>query len=122
MLKKELVNRAKTLRNMPTPAETILWDALRKRQLHGVKFRRQHLMDGYIVDFICCSHRLIIEVDGKQHHAQVEYDTIRSDFLHAGGYQVLRFWNDEVVNRLDQVLGKIQEALLRAEVQSPRVF
>jgi len=106
-----LKERARTLRKTLTDAESVLWLALKKRQVNGIKFRRQHRIGSYIIDFICLSHRLIIEVDGAHHQNQIEYDTIRTKFLNAAGYKVLRFWNNEVFNQLDGVLETIWKTI-----------
>jgi very-short-patch-repair endonuclease len=104
-----LQERAKSMRKSLTEAESILWHALKGRKIKGVKFRRQHIFQNYIVDFISISHKLIIEVDGLQHLAQAEYDAIRTDFFKAGGYTILRFWNHEILNHLESVLERIVE-------------
>ena len=85
-----------------TRAENILWQALRNRQLEGMKFKRQVPLDGYILDFIYMEKRLIIEVDGGQ-HSQSQRDEVRDAHFNAAGFAVLRFWNDEVVENIDGV-------------------
>jgi very-short-patch-repair endonuclease len=102
---------AKQLRQKMTEAEKLLWSRIRNRQL-GVKFRRQTPIGRYIADFYCHEHKLIIELDGSQHLEQAEYDQIRTDYFNAQGISVLRFWNNEVLCQLDDVLVKIKEALL----------
>jgi len=102
---------AKQLRQNMTEAEKLLWSRIRNRQL-GVKFRRQTPIGRYIADFYCHEQKLIIELDGSQHLEQAEYDQIRTDFFAAQGIGVLRFWNNEVLCQLDDVLVKIKEALL----------
>lgn len=98
--------RAKALRGNPTPAEKIVWEVLRNRNLDGYKFRRQHPVDYFIVDFICHEGCLVVELDGQVHEdtEQKEYDEGRSFELEELGYKVLRFQNDEVFNDLDGVL------------------
>ncbi len=98
------------LRKEPTPAEAKLWSRLRNNQL-GVAFRRQHAIGPYIVDFCSPNPKLIIEVDGSQHLEQQEYDSERTAFLTANGYRVLRFWNSDVMNNLNDILGVILEEL-----------
>lgn len=93
-----------------TPAERRLWAYLRNDQL-GVTFRRQHAIGHYIADFCCIEKELIIELDGSQHLEQEEYDAERTAFLESQGYQVLRFWNNEVLNDLDGVMCVILEKL-----------
>ncbi|MCS6795776.1 MAG: DUF559 domain-containing protein, partial [Raineya sp.] len=98
---KKLKEFARNNRKNPTEAENILWQTLRNRNL-GVKFRRQHAIDGFIVDFVCLERSLIIEVDGAVHLAkeQQELDQIRTEYLEYLGYRVIRFTNDEVENNL----------------------
>ena len=100
-------DRARVLRNALTDAEKLLWNSIRRCQIKGVKFKRQYLIGSYIVDFICHSHKLIIEVDGNQHMEQTEYDANRTEFLEARGYKVLRFWNNEIFLHLSGVLESI---------------
>ncbi len=104
-------DRARELRKTQTDTELKLWQALKQRQIQGVKFRRQYCIGYYIVDFVCLSHRIIIEVDGSQHSEKVEYDLIRTEFLSKMGYQVLRFWNNEVFQNLEAVLESINNAV-----------
>ncbi|MDK1030187.1 MAG: DUF559 domain-containing protein [Anaerolineae bacterium] len=99
------------LRKVPTPAERILWAALRGNKLNGISFRRQHAIGKYIVDFCAIKAKLIIELDGSQHLDQEEYDTKRTAYLEAQGYQVIRFWNNQVSNDISGVLRTIQRAI-----------
>ena len=73
----------------------------------GVKFRRQHAIDNYIVDFCSLRRKLILELDGSQHLEQADYDMERTKHLEAKGYRVLRFWNNEIMNEIDAVLNMI---------------
>ncbi len=107
-----LKRRAKELRATQTDVEKLLWRALRNRQMAVAKFRRQHVIGCYIVDFVCLDKRLIIEVDGGQHADQQHYDLARDNFLRDRGYTVLRFWNNEVLNEFEAVLDKIHKALI----------
>ena len=107
---------ARRLRCDPTPAEVVLWTALRERQLSGVRFRRQHAIGRFIVDFYSAAHRLAIEVDGDIHAHQHERDGLRTEYLAARGVRVIRFRNEEVLQDLSTVLTRI-----RAELRSPRV-
>lgn len=91
---------ARDMRKAPTDAEAMLWGILRARQLDNMRFRRQHPIENYIVDFICLEEKLIIEVDGSQ-HAESEYDEKRDARLKELGYIVLRFWNDEILENSD---------------------
>ncbi|HEY3418389.1 MAG TPA: endonuclease domain-containing protein, partial [Armatimonadota bacterium] len=91
-----------------TPEETILWQHLRKNQLDALQFRRQQIIDGYIVDFYCHQAGLVIEVDGEIHDNTYEYDIERSKDLHNRNLYVLRFQNFEVRNDLAAVLHQIR--------------
>ncbi|UOQ77478.1 endonuclease domain-containing protein [Hymenobacter sp. 5516J-16] len=98
------------MRSNPTAAEDALWQALRNNQL-GVKFRRQHVIGTFIVDFVCVEAQLIVEVDGDVHRetGQAEHDAGRTHELTELGYHVLRFHNDEVLHHLPHVLLTIQQ-------------
>jgi very-short-patch-repair endonuclease len=100
-------HHARELRNNQTAAEGKLWQALRLHQVEEVRFRRQHAIGHYIVDFCCLKPKLIIEVDGGHHQEQKEYDDDRTAFLVSKGFRVLRFWNHEVMNDLNAVLREI---------------
>jgi very-short-patch-repair endonuclease len=102
---------ARTLRENPTEAERRLWSRLRKRQLDGYRFRRQAPLGPYVVDFACLAARLVIEVDGGQHSWRTEQDAMRKAWLEANGFQVLRFWNNEVQSNLDGVLETVRRTL-----------
>ena len=106
----ENLHLAKKLRTNQTDAELKIWQALRGSQLQGCKFRRQVPLDRYIVDFVCFEHKLIIEIDGGQ-HAFSEPDKLRDLQLNLQGFQVLRFWNNDVMNNLMSVLQRILESL-----------
>jgi very-short-patch-repair endonuclease len=101
--------KARQLRQTPTEAEKILWKALRRNQIGGVSFRRQHPIGRYVLDFYCPSAGLAIEVDGGQHAAgqQKEIDLRRDQWLAANGVRMLRFWNNEVLSNLQGVLQTI---------------
>jgi len=103
--------RARALRNEDTVAESELWERLRDRRLMGHKFRRQHSVGGYIVDFICPDARLVIEIDGAVHDGQEEADRLREAHLRSHGLRVIRFRNDEIADSLDALLERIQLAL-----------
>lgn len=104
---KEVEEAARRLREELTPAESILWRALRGRQLEGLKFRCQHPVGKFIVDFYCPTLKLVIEVDGSIHNQQQIYDLARTEQLQAFGYCVLRFTNDELIKDLPSVLDQI---------------
>ena len=108
--KRALIN-ARLMRREHTEAERRLWAALRSRRLAAFKFRRQHPIGHFIVDFACIGHRLVIELDGGQHAIQTAKDAARTDVIEALGYRVLRFWNNDVLSNTEGVLTKILEAL-----------
>ena len=97
---------ARTMRADATKAENLLWQALRNRQLAGLKFKRQVPLGGYILDFVCFEARLIVEVDGAQ-HAESNRDAERDRTFESLGFRTLRFWNDEVTDNIDAVCLKI---------------
>jgi very-short-patch-repair endonuclease len=94
-----------------THAERVLWRLLRDWRLSGVKFRRQQPIDRYIVDFVCFSHRLVIEVDGGQHASPDAYELRRTAYLERSGFRILRFWNNEVLENPEGIWEAIREAL-----------
>jgi len=104
---------AKELRQRETEAEQKLWSFLRNRQLKGKKFRRQHAIAGYIVDFYCNESKLAIELDGNFHTEPEakEYDKSRTALLNEIGITVLRFWNEEVIKDPSKVLQRISNHL-----------
>jgi very-short-patch-repair endonuclease len=100
-----LRTNAKRMRSDMTEAELKLWNAIRASRLMGLKFRRQMPIGNYIVDFVCPTHRVIVELDGS-HHADddtVSSDAKRTEFLQNLGWQVVRFWNHDVLNDIDNV-------------------
>jgi len=101
------MQRARALRKDMTDAERLLWRHLRDRRLGGFKFRRQHRVGPFIVDFICPEKMVIIEVDGGQHAINTSRDEKRSLILQNMGYQILRFWNNEVLQKTEAVLTRI---------------
>lgn len=107
------IEKARLLRQHQTQTEALLWEHLRARRLAGFKFRRQYVIGQYIVDFACLEAKLIVELDGG-HHAdaeQIAYDAVRTEFLQALDFRILRFWNREVEKDLSKVLQEIEEAL-----------
>jgi very-short-patch-repair endonuclease len=112
---KSLANARKLRKNMTFP-ERRLWYAIRNRNLAGIKFRRQTPLLGFVVDYLCAEHALILELDGKSHIGRYEYDLDRQQKLEAAGFRVLRFDNDEVLRDLEAVLG----AILLACGKTPR--
>ena len=97
----------RALRNNPTPHETMLWMQLKASRLQGLKFSRQMPIVGYRVDFVCRSHKLVIELDGSQHAESVEYDANRTRAIEKAGYRVIRFWNNDLMSNMDGVLETI---------------
>lgn len=102
---------ARQLRKGQTDAERRLWRALRNRSLCGYKFRRQHPVGPYTLDFYCFERGLAIEIDGGQHARQIGKDAGRTKFLFQKGIRVLRFWDNEVLQSLDCVLNAVLSAL-----------
>jgi very-short-patch-repair endonuclease len=113
-------DRARELRHPQTAAEATLWRALRARSL-GYKFRRQHPIDRFIVDFYCAHARLCIEIDGGSHFEpeQQAHDAARTEYLEGQGYQVLRFTNDEVRYNPDAVASAIIRTIEQRLTPSP---
>ena len=109
--------RASQLRKSMSDAERKLWSALRQRQINGLRFRRQHPLGPYIVDFVCLERRLVVEVDGGQHGEadQIAHDMRRTRWLENEGYRVVRAWTTEVFENLNGVVESI-----RAELQRTR--
>lgn len=110
---------ARAFRRQPTPAEMVLWSALRREQLDGLHFRRQQPVGRFIADFYCHAARLVVEVDGGIHSEspQVEADQNRDDVFNALGLRVLRISNDEVLTTLPVALTKIRHACTQPRLQ-----
>jgi len=104
----ELVQRARELRKNLTPAETLLWKYLKRKQINGFDFDRQKPIDRYIVDFYCKILKLAIEIDGQSHDFKIEYDVKRQKRLESFGIKVIRFTEKEVPHDLDNVLTEIE--------------
>ena len=102
---------ARMLRHQGTDAERLLWRHLRNRQLAGHKFRRQLLIEPYVVNFACIEAKLIVEADGGQHVERLNEDAERTAHLTTMGYKVLRFWNHEILTETEAVLEAIHRAL-----------
>jgi very-short-patch-repair endonuclease len=102
----QMLARARALRSNPTLAERRFWGMVRMDRL-GVRFRRQHRIGDYIVDFVCFDWRLIVELDGGQHAGQTAYDERRTVWLEQQGFQVMRFWNADVLRQPDGVIDAI---------------
>ena len=108
-VRRQISRHAAPLRRNATDAETILWAALRNRQLGGHKFRRQWTVGSYVADFACLEAMLIVELDGG-HHTE-EGDAARTHFLEQHDYRVLRIWNNEAIENQEGVLQVILDAL-----------
>lgn len=108
-------------RSNPTQAEIVLWESLRGNKLDNYKFRRQHIIDCYIADFVCLSKRIIIEVDGLIHQLpeNIINDKERTEALNKLGFEVIRFTNDEVIYQTEKVLSQITEKLSLIETSQP---
>lgn len=106
-------SKARRLRKRMTRAEKLLWEKLRNKKVKGFKFRRQHPIAIYIVDFYCHELKLVIEVDGKYHNKieQRLKDKERTQFIQFQGLQVIRFTNEEIINDLNTVLQKIENEI-----------
>ena len=100
---------AKSLSKRPTNVEAILWNRLRARQIEGVKFRRQQPIENFIVDFISFEKRIVVELDGGQHAENRDKDIQRDRFFAENGFEVLRFWNNDVLENLEGVLEVIRK-------------
>ena len=102
----QLLIFAKSMRHMATDAENLMWQILRAKRFMNLKFRRQHVIQPYIVDFYCHEIGLVIELDGSQHGTDnaIEYDVERTKFLESLGLTVVRYWNHDVLGRTDVVL------------------
>ena len=109
----ELLKSCRQLRSSGSDAEKRLWSCLRNRQLLGFKFRRQHPVGRFIVDFYCHEARVAIEMDGGQHAEEYQsaYDARRTELLQVKGIKVIRFWNNEVLQNLEGLLETIAATL-----------
>jgi len=101
----------------PDTRRRLLWSRLRRRQVVGFKFRRQHMIGSYICDFVCAEARVVIELDGSQHLDGAPYYANRDRFLRSQGYRVLRFWNGHVLSETEDVMETIFEAMHRKDVE-----
>ncbi len=107
----KILHRAGELRKETTPAEKRLWAYLRLIRKEGIHFRRQYAIGSFIADFCAPRRKIIIELDGSQHLEQEEYDQERTNYLEAQGYKVIRFWNSDVMNNIENVILSIQHVL-----------
>ena len=104
---------ARNLRKNATIQERRLWNLLKNRQFHNLKFKRQQPIGDYIVDFICKEAKIIIEIDGGQHNEpeNIEYDKTRNKYLNNLGYKVIRFWNNEIYENIEGVVLRLREEI-----------
>ena len=98
-----------SLRKLSTPAEQLLWQNIRNRNMKGLKFRRQHAIGRFVVDYYCHELKLIIEIDGDIHKQKVSRDEYREQILCDLGYRIIRFSNEDVIKSIDIVLEKVVE-------------
>jgi len=98
---------AKTLRRRSTDTENMLWRRIRAKRLQGLKFRRQEPIGKYIVDFVCYERRVIIELDGGQHNVEKKKDEERDVWFRNEGFKVLRFWNNDALKNIEEILETI---------------
>lgn len=118
-LKSQAIQVARELRKNQTKAEKLFWEAIRNKQLYGLKFRRQEPIfynyydqeRFFICDFLCTKFKLIIEIDGGIHEKQKDYDNLRDEILSLKEYRVLRFKNEEIFKNLNGVLNNIKSYL-----------
>src|SRR5690606_27136387 len=112
---------AKSMRHFSTDAEQLMWQLLRAKRFMNLKFRRQHVIAPYIVDFYCHEIGLVIELDGGQHGTDEgqEYDAERTKFLEALGLTVVRYWNHDVLNRTDVMLEGLWSVCTELKNTSP---
>lgn len=118
-MKEIIISTSRNLRKRQTPQEKLLWEKLRNRNLSGKKFLRQfpipYKFDGkesfFVADFYCSEAKLIIEIDGKIHEKQKEYDKLRDDILSAMGFNLLRFNNEQIEHDIENVLIKISKGI-----------
>ena len=111
---KKTLNYARYLRKNMTPQERKVWNILRNHQFYGLEFRRQYPIGEYIVDFICRSKKVIIEIDGGQHNTEeaLLYDKKRTEYLETMGYTVVRFWNNEIDDNFTGVYQFLKNILI----------
>ncbi|MCR5871797.1 MULTISPECIES: endonuclease domain-containing protein [unclassified Sphingomonas] len=109
-VRRQISRHAASLGEKRTDAENCFWQAVRNRRLDGFKFRFQHSLGPYVVDFACVEMTLIVEIDGAQHNDAA--DAARTTFLESQGFRVIRFWNNEVLQNLDGVIEMTRAALL----------
>ena len=117
----QLLEFAKTMRHTATDAEHLMWQLLRAKRCMNLKFRRQHVIAPYIVDFYCHEIGLVIELDGSQHGMDyaIEYDAERTKFLEVLSLKVVRYWNHDVLSQMDVVWKDFWHVCLEIKSTSP---
>jgi adenine-specific DNA-methyltransferase len=110
---------AREMRSRITDAEALLWMLLRDRRIAGAKFRRQHPVERYILDYYCVEKKLAIELDGGQHGEAVDYDQQRDNWLSLRGIRVLRFWNNQMLTETEAVMEVIYQAVVDDVPETP---
>ena len=111
---------AREMRSRMTDAEALLWMLLRNRRIAGAKFRRQHPVGRYILDYYCVEKKLGIELDGGQHGEAVDYDEHRENWLRSQGIRVLRFWNNQMLAETEAVMEVIYQAVVEGTSPLPQ--
>ena len=106
-----VIKLAQEMRRNMTPCEKILWDRIKEKKLNGCRFRRQHPVCRYILDFYCHEKRLAVEVDGDTHKERKDYDEYRDQFLENAGIKTIRITNEDVLNNIDLVIKRIADSL-----------
>lgn len=121
MIDPQLLEFAKTMRSNATDAEHLMWQLLRAKRFMNLKFRRQHVIAPYIVDFYCHELGLVIELDGSQHNTDDgrAYDFERTKFLEALGFRVVRYWNSDILRNTEAVLGELWNMCCEIKKTSP---
>ncbi len=113
------LTRARQLRQEMTPAESVLWQLVRRDSLDGFHFRRQQIANGFILDFYCAKAGLAIELDGEVHRSQGEYDQARDRILRRRGIRIERLTNEDLLMRPDEAIRKIREWLATKRTSTP---
>ncbi len=119
-LPEDLKRYAREMRTSATDAEALMWSLVRDRRLRGLKFRRQHAVGRYILDFYCDELRLAIELDGGQHQEQVNYDAERTERLEKQGIRFVRFWNNDVMTQTEVVMTDLFNKIQALQRPSPQ--
>ena len=119
--RREIIKRARSLRNAMTPSENILWGHIRMKRLSGIIFRRQHPIGQFIVDFYCHEAKLAIEIDGNIHDSDEnkEHDENRTFELEKSGLKVIRFKNEMIIGNIDEVLEILQKEIKARSLKKP---